>query len=318
MTPLPPPRKHRPARQALKELPATAQRLRVTAEQRLPVITRLTAQLLVINILDVATRLAAQLFLTSVPLLFAIAAFAPQFVRDQLVESVRTVFGLTGQPLDQLTDLYRNTDDAFVNTTGVIGALMALMSATACSRVVQRLCEKSWGLPKAGARIAVWRWFAWICSWLVILIAQQPLRTGFGAGLWLGIPLSFLASALVWWWTQHLLLGPRSRWRPLLPGAVLTAVAMTALSMTALIYMPLAINNSQQKFGSLGPVFTMLSWLIVLCVGIVGGIALGQVLATEPPLSHWAGPVLHQPEPGPEAEPAATAGPEAEPGTESG
>ncbi|MHA6765113.1 hypothetical protein [Streptacidiphilus sp. PAMC 29251] len=283
------------ARQTLRELPATLQQLRAAAEHRLPVLTRLTAQLIRINLLDVATRLAAQVFLTAVPLLFVVAAFAPQFVRDQLLESIRTVFGLSGEPLDQLKDLYRNSDDAFVNTSGVIGALMALLSATACSRVVQRLCERSWELPKSGARIAVWRWFAWICSWVVILIAQQPLRTGFGAGLWLGIPLSFLSSSLVWWWTQHLLLGPRTRWLPLVPGAVLTAASMTALSMTALIYMPIAINNSQQKFGGLGPIFTLLSWLIVICVAVIGSIALGQVLATEPPLSTWLGPILRPP-----------------------
>lgn len=293
----------RQARRFLSELPETLQRRRAAAERQFPVIIRLAAQLLRINILDVATRLAAQVFLTAMPLLFVVAAFAPKGVQNQLVESLRTVFGLQGAPLDELKALYRNGDDAFVNTSGVIGALMALISATACARVVQRLCEKSWELPKSGTRIAAWRWLAWICSWLVILIAQQPLRTGFGEGLWLGVPLSFLATLAVWWWTQHLLLGPRSRWLPLIPGAVLVAVSMTALSMTARIYMPVAINNSQQKFGGLGPVFTLLSWLIVLCAAIVGSISLGQVLATEPPLATWLGPVLRKPPTEPPSEP---------------
>ena len=293
----------RQARRFLSELPETLQRRRAAAERQFPVIIRLAAQLLRINILDVATRLAAQVFLTAMPLLFVVAAFAPKGVQNQLVESLRTVFGLQGAPLDELKALYRNGDDAFVNTSGVIGALMALISATACARVVQRLCEKSWELPKSGTRIAAWRWLAWICSWLVILIAQQPLRTGFGEGLWLGVPLSFLATLAVWWWTQHLLLGPRSRWLPLIPGAVLVAVSMTALSMTARIYMPVAINNSQQKFGGLGPVFTLLSWLIVLCAAIVGSISLGQVLATEPPLATWLGPVLRNPPTEPPSEP---------------
>ena len=279
----------------LSELPAKLQHLRTTAEHRLPVLTRLTAQLVRINLLDVATRLAAQVFLTAVPLLFAVAAFAPKTVRTQLVNSVSAVFGLTGAPLDQLKALYQDDTGSFVQTSGVIGVLMALLSATACARVVQRLCEKSWELPKSGTRIAAWRWLAWISSWVVILIAQQPLRSGFGAGLWLGVPLTFAATALVWWWTQHLLLGPRSRWLPLLPGALLTAVSMTALSLTAKIYMPVAINNSQDKFGGLGPVFTLLSWLIVISAAVVGSIALGQVLATEPPLSTHLGPVLRAP-----------------------
>lgn len=314
-------RRARPARtlrvrEALSELPTRLQLFRVRAEQRLPVITRLAAQLLRINILDVATRLAAQVFLTAVPLLFVVAAFAPEVIRTQLVESVRGLFGLTGAPLDQLQSLYQNPDgSSFVQTSGVIGVLMALLSATACARVVQRLCERSWELPKSGGRIAIWRWFAWICSWLFILIAQQPLRSGLGAGLWLGIPLSFAATAAVWWWTQHLLLGPRSRWLPLLPGAVLTSVAMVALSMTARIYMPIAIDNSQQKFGGLGPIFTLLSWLIVICAAVVGSIALGQVIATEPPVSTYLGPILHAPEaePGPEPEAEPEPDPDAAP-----
>ncbi|MFC1419545.1 ribonuclease BN [Streptacidiphilus cavernicola] len=281
-------------RQRLNELPATLLRLRATAEQRLPVITRFAAQLVRINILDVATRLAAQIFLTALPLLFVVAAFAPQGVRNQLVDSLREVFGLSGAPLDQLQSVYQGGNDSFVQTTGVIGVLVALASATVCARVLQRLCERSWELPKSGTRIAAWRWFIWVCSWILIMIAQQPLRTGFGAGLWLGIPLSFAAGVLEWWWTQHLLLGARARWLPLLPGALLGAVAMTALSLTAKIYMPIAINNSQNKFGGLGPVFTLLSWLIVICAAVVGSISLGQVVATEPPVSHWLGPVLRE------------------------
>ncbi len=300
----PPANRRQRARQSAGELPVRLKHARTTAEHRFPVIVRLAEQLVRINILDLATRLAAQVFLTAMPLLFALAAFAPSFVRQQLVDSIRTLFGLTGAPLDQLKELYQSgEDDTFVQTSGAIGVLMALLSATACARVVQRLCEKSWELPKSGARIVVWRWFAWLCSWVVILIVQQPLRTGFGAGLWLGIPLSFVSTTLVWWWTQHLLLGTRTRWLPLLPGALFTALSMTVLGLTAKIYMPIALDNSQAKFGSLGPVFTLLSWLIVVSAAVVGSIALGQVVATEPPVSDRLGPVLREsaptpPEPG--------------------
>ena len=292
---LPPPPRLRRLRKRLGELVATLKQLRDTAEHRFPVITRFAAQLVRINILDVATRLAAQVFLTAVPLLFAVAAFAPKAIRQQMINSLREVFGLSGAPLDQIKSLYAGDTGTFVQSSGVIGLLMALLSATACARVVQRLCERSWELPKSGTRIAVWRWFAWVCSWVLILIAQQPLRNGFGAGAWLGIPLTFLVTAAVWWWTQHLLLGARAHWLPLLPGALLTGLSMTVLGLTAKVYMPVAINNSQNKFGGLGPVFTLLSWLIVVCIAIVGSISLGQVVATEPPVSQRLGPVLRTP-----------------------
>jgi len=261
--------------------------LRRTAEHRFPVITALTARLISVNLLDAATRLAAQLFLTAVPLMFVVAALTPQSVRNQLVVSARDLFGLSGASEDQLRQVYGQDTadtDTVRQTTGAIGSLMALLSATASSRAMARVCERAWRLPRAATRVAVWRWFTWIVTWLAVLVLQGPLRDGFGTGLWLGLPLIFLADVGVWWWTQHLLLSKRVSWLPLLPGAVLTAMAMTALSVTARLYMPKALNRSLAAYGSLGSVFTLLSWLIAICAVITFAITAGAVLATEPPL----------------------------------
>jgi membrane protein len=260
-------------------------RLRAIAEQRFPVITTLTARMLSVNLLDAGTRLAAQLFLTAVPLLFVVAAVAPDTVQDQLVASARNVFGLTGASEEQLKQVYGGNGENLQQTTGVIGALMALLSATACSRAMARVCERAWQLPRAATRVAIWRWFAWIVTWSAVLILQGPLHDGFGVGRWLGLPLTFLADVAVWWWTQRLLLSKRVAWLPLLPGAVLTAAAMTALSVTARLYMPHALNRSLATYGSLGSVFTLLSWLIATCAALTFTITVGAVLATEPPLA---------------------------------
>lgn len=261
-------------------------RLRAAAERRFPVITALTARLIAVNVLDAATRLAAQIFLTAVPLLFVVAAFAPRGVRDQLIDSARDVFGLTGASEQQLRQVHGSNDEELQQTTGAIGVVVTLLSATATSRAVARICERAWRLPKSSARVAVWRWFAWIVAWLGVLVVQGPLRDGFGAGLWLGAPLIFLADVPLWWWTQRLLLGARVPWRLLLPGAVITALAMTALSVTARVYMPTALNRSLAAYGSLGSIFTLLSWLIATCAVITFTITAGAVLATEPPLDH--------------------------------
>jgi membrane protein len=167
----------------------------------------------------------------------------------------------------------------------VIGALIVLLSATASSRAMARVCERAWRLPRAAARLVAWRWVAWIVAWVAVLVLQGPLRHGLGAGPWVGAPLIFLADVLVWWWTQRLLLGARMPWLPLLPGALLSALAMTALSMTARLYLPTALNRSLATYGSLGSIFTLLSWLIAICAVLTFTITAGAVLATEPPLS---------------------------------
>jgi membrane protein len=268
-----------------------AEQARRTAELRFPVITELTARMLSVNLLDAATRLAAQLFLTAVPFIVVTAAFAPEDIRSHLADSAQDLFGLSGASAEQFREVYQagGADTATVRqATGWIGLLTTLLAATASSRAVGRVCERAWRLPRAATRLVAWRWFAWIVVWVAVLVLQGPLRDGLGAGPWLGIPLVFVADVLVWWWTQHLLLGGRVPWVPLLPGAVLTAAAMTAASVTARVYMPTALNRSLATYGSLGSVFTVLSWLIAVCVALTFTVTAGAVLATEPPL----GPLL--------------------------
>ncbi|MFI1364950.1 YhjD/YihY/BrkB family envelope integrity protein [Streptomyces griseochromogenes] len=261
---------------------ASARSAHARAATRFPVVTHLADRMVSVNIFDSATRLAAQSFLTAVPLLFVVGAYAPPQVRHQLITSVRTVFGVTGAADAQLVQALSPTTGSLRQATGVVGGLMVLLSATAVSRALQRLCKRAWEIPRAGTRIAPWRWLAWLVLWLAALLVQGPMRDGFGVGAWLGIPITLVGLTGLWWWTQHLLLGGLVGWKPLLPGAVITAVAVTALSVTARLYLPRALNQALSEYGSLGPVFILLSWLIVVCVAVAISISAGAVVAQEP------------------------------------
>ncbi|MGW7255586.1 YhjD/YihY/BrkB family envelope integrity protein [Streptomyces sp. NPDC054834] len=272
-------------RRSAHRLVAAARSAHTRATARFPVVTHLADRLVSVNVFDSATRLAAQCFLTAVPLLFVVGAYAPPPVRQQLVTSVRTVFGVTGAANAQLVHALTPTTGDLRQATGVVGGLMVLLSATAVSRAMQRLCKRAWEIPRAGTRIAPWRWLAWLVLWLGALLVQGPMRDGFGAGAWLGIPITLVGLTGLWWWTQHLLLGGLIGWKPLLPGAAITAVALTTLSVTARLYLPRALNHALAEYGSLGSVFIMLSWLIVVCVAVAISISAGAVAAQEPPLA---------------------------------
>ncbi len=264
-------------------------------------ITHLLSHLISVNVLDSATRLAAQTFLTAVPLLFVVASIAPQSVRDQFVRSLHDTFGLTGSSDAELKKVLQGSgepSDELRQTTGAVGGLMVLISATACSRAMQRLCQRAWSLPGASARVAAWRWIAWLATWLVMFGVQGSLRNGFGLGLWLGVPLLLIAEVGIWWWTHHLLLVARVPWPPLLPGALLAGTALTLLTSTAPLYVPRALNHSLAKYGSLGVVFTALSWLITLCVVATLCVTAGAVVAREPWAARRLGP------PGPSGPPS--------------
>jgi membrane protein len=249
-------------------------------ETRFPVITGLVDRMVSVNIFDSATRIAAQCFLTAVPLLFVLSAYAPEAVQDQVTSAVSAVFGLNGQAKAQLEQAFKPPSNDLRQATGVVGVLMVVLSATAVSRAVQRLCRRAWQLPRSGAKVAPWRWLAWIVLWLGTLVLQGLLHNGFGLGL--GIPVILAMETALWWWTQHLLLGGSIRWSPLLPGAVITAIAVSALAVTAHFYMPRALNRSLAEYGSAGPVFVLLSWLIIVCVAVAVGLSMGAVLSQEP------------------------------------
>lgn len=270
--------------------------LRATAEERLPVLSEIASRMLGGNLLDAGTRLAAQAFLAAVPLLFAVSAFAPAPVRDQLRDSLRAMFGLSGRSDVELQQVLGDSaDDELKETTGAIGLVIALASATSFSRAMSRVCERAWALPKSKTRVAAWRWVVWLLALLLVVLVQGPLRDGFGVGLWLGVPVFFLVSVGIWMWTQHLLLAKRVPWLPLLPGAILAAAATSALALTARLYMPAALNKTLAEYGSFGLVLTVLSWLIVVCAAITFSFTIGAVLAREPPLCHYLGPMNYPP-----------------------
>ncbi|MFE6171462.1 YhjD/YihY/BrkB family envelope integrity protein [Streptomyces sp. NPDC056464] len=251
-------------------------------ETRFPVITGLVDRMVSVNIFDSATRIAAQCFLTAVPLMFVLGAYAPKAVQDQVTASISAVFGLTGQAKAQVEQTFQPPTDDLRQATGLVGVLMVLLSATAVSRAVQRLCRRAWLLSRTGAKVAPWRWLAWIVLWLGALVVQGLMHNGFGLGEWLGAPIVLVMQAVMWWWTQHLLLGGAVRWAPLLPGALITAIAVSALSISAHFYMPRALNRALADYGPAGSVFVLLSWLIVVSVAVAIGLSMGAVLSQEP------------------------------------
>ncbi|POX37329.1 ribonuclease BN [Streptomyces sp. Ru73] len=254
---------------------------RAAAPSRARALARgLARQLAGVGVLDNATRLAAQAFLTALPLLIAIAAYSPDALRAELIASLRSLFGVTGPLMSQVDQVYRGGPGAR-QTWGALGVLVAVVSATGFVRALQRLCERSWHLPRAGVRIAVWRWFVWLAVWLAVLVCQGRLHGGFGAAPASGVALQVVVAVLMWWWTPHLLLAGRIGWRPLFPGALVTGGAVVAFTGLSGFWLPHSLAASVQRYGPLGSVFTVLSWLILFFATVVLAVSVGYVLARD-------------------------------------
>ncbi|MGW7202784.1 ribonuclease BN [Streptomyces sp. NPDC054837] len=252
---------------------------RAAAALRSGAAARLLTRLSALNVVEGSVRLAAQAFLTALPLLMTVAAFAPGWLQDLLADSLRAVLGVRGDTLDELREVFSATGTTR-KTAGGAGVLVTLVSATAFSRALQAVCERCWHLPRAPVRAALWRWLLWLVVWLGFLLLQAPLRSGFGAGGVTGIVLSLLSATLLWWWSQHFLLGGRIGWWSLLPGALLAGTGTVLLSRGARVLVPTAMERSLDEFGPLGPVFTFLSWLIAVFLVAVSALALGEYVSS--------------------------------------
>ncbi|GAA3979743.1 YhjD/YihY/BrkB family envelope integrity protein [Streptomyces plumbiresistens] len=286
---------------ARKPGPAPASRRHTAVERALASlrsgpVARLLPRLSALNIVEGSVRLAAQAFITALPLLMTVAAFAPRGVQDLLGDSLRAVLGVRGDTLDEVRRAFTATGTPR-DAAGAVGVVVTLASATAFSRALQAVCERCWHLSRTPVRAAVWRWLVWLLVWLGVLLVQAPLRDGFGGGAVIGGVLSLLSATLLWWWSQHLLLGGRIGWRNLLPGALLAGPGTVVLSWAAGLFVPTAMERSLQEFGPLGPVFTFLSWLIAVFLVAVSGLALGQYVASSDWYRTAAVPRRTRPEP---------------------
>ena len=151
------------------------------------------------------------------------------------------------------------------------------MSAYAWPTALQKGYELAWQLPSRGLR-GVWRPLVW----LVAVLAAAGRWWSWAAWCQGGSPLPALLLVPVvfaWtWWTQHLLLGARVGWRPLLAGAVAMTVGLYALRVGAQLTLSSAISLNFHRYGPIGIVFVLLSWFVGFGVVMLGGAVVGAEL----------------------------------------
>lgn len=255
--------------------------LRAYAERlgaRYPRIVELLRFAFAPDTIDRCFAVAAQIFITAVPMAIAISAFLPGAVRDDVRRSFNDLLGVRGQTAATLS-AFLNGQNSLRDAVGVAGLIISVISATSLTRRLQRLYELQWSLSPGRMKSSALRWLAWIVVWAAVLSAQAPIRTGTGARLVGGWILSGAMSVALWWWTPHLLLLRRVGWRALLPTALLTGLGQTAIGIGSRVVMPTVTGRSVSEYGPFGLVLSLMSWLLVVAGCIVIGAGVGKILA---------------------------------------
>lgn len=80
-----------------------------------------------------------------------------------------------------------------------------------------------------------------------------------------------------WWFTMWLLLAGRVSWRELIPSALATAICWLAMSVVFNLTMSSTITSNYTKYGAIGVVLSLMSFLIAIGVVIILGAVIGVV-----------------------------------------
>jgi membrane protein len=231
-----------------------------------------------LELFDRAMALAAQLFTSVFPVLIMLSVWVGQPTSDGLADAV-SMPSVSQDVLDQALDESGGT--AF----GLLGTLLVLASATSLSRALARAMATVWRLPRPKTRLTdAWRWVAVVMA-LALSVALARTLGGFTDALpprdtWtlvITFALDIFSAAFVPW----LLLASQVPVRRLLPGAIVFALAMLVARPASEAYLPRALEESADRYGTIGVAFTYLAWLYVASFIFLAAAVLGNVIAED-------------------------------------
>jgi membrane protein len=155
----------------------------------------------------------------------------------------------------------------------VVSFVVLLVALFTLTGVLQRTYEAAWDLPKRGLPGTLHG-----LTGTSLLFAQLIILTLFASTL-RGLPVGsvllgfvrFTVGVPLWLALQYLLLSRRIPARVLLPGAVVASAGQLVLSVYSALWMPGLVATNSERYGLIGVTFALVSWLIVIGLGIVAG-----------------------------------------------
>jgi membrane protein len=160
------------------------------------------------------------------------------------------------------------------------GLVTAFIIATAGTMAVagslQVIYEQTFGQEHRGWRDAL-RYLTWVGVLFGVLVAESvisnPVRVTLGP-VGEGF-VTYAGVAAFFWWTMYFLLAGRVSGRILVRPALLTALLWIGLELFSSAYFSSQIVSDSSLYGTIGVVFSLLTWFIAIGAVIVLGTAAG-------------------------------------------
>jgi len=236
-------------------------------------IEEIIKRLKALDFVNWTTIFGAELLWSALPFIILLGALANERIDDDLSRHI----GLNTRGATIVRSLFRNTPTHAIEpiVTGLIFALAGMIAVVGSLQVIY---ERTFDQPHRGWRDLP-RFFVWVAVVLGALIAEaivsKPVRTA--AGPVVERLVSFVVVTIFFAWTMHFLLAGRAPWRHLIRPALVTALLWLALALFSAIYFPSVVISDSKLYGTIGVVFTLLTWFMLIGAVIVLGAACGAV-----------------------------------------
>ena len=228
-------------------------------------------QLKDLRVFDWTIIFGAELLWSALPLIIILGSLANHRIDGDLSSHI----GLNRQGAQIVHTLFRSSPSHAVLAilTGLLFSLAGVISVVASLQV---LYERAFEQKHRGWRDFP-RYVLWALMLFAVLIAEgsidRPERNAVGPVV--QALLTFAVVAVFFLWTMHFLLAGRVPWRDLVRPALVTALLWLAFGFFSSPYFSTTIIDDSKTYGTIGVVFTFLTWFIIIGYVIMLGAAIG-------------------------------------------
>ena len=213
----------------------------------------------------------SSLLLSVLPFIILLSSLANRRIDTDLSRHI----GLNSQGARMVSQLFRSSP-AHSAAPIVTALVFAAAGTMAVAGSLQVIYEQVFGQPHRGWR-DVLRFLTWAGVLFGVLVTESiisnPVRAA-GGPVAQGL-VTYAGTAAFFGWTMHFLLAGRVPWRRLIRAAILTALLWVGLGLFSSVYFSAAIISDSRLYGTIGVVFTLVTWFIAIGAVIVLGAVAG-------------------------------------------
>jgi len=234
----------------------------------------ITARLHDVGFVSSITLFGAMFLLSALPFIILMSSFANRRIEDDLSRHL----GLNAQASRIVEQLFSHSHSRATPAV-VIAVVLSVVGAAGVAGTLQYDYERIFGTIHHGKgnalRLLIWA--GAICGWFMLDALISAGTRPLPAGGVLNAVIGFVATYVFFWWSMHFLLAGNLPWARLRLPAAVTAALWLALEGLAALYFSSTITSDSRIYGTIGVVFSLLTWFIAIAAVILIGAVTGEV-----------------------------------------